>query len=161
MIIPVIKTLPTTFLIGQKTATSLVSDKTRELWQSFSPRKKEIKNLASEDLYSVEIYPGPEYFQHFDPTMEFEKWAAVAVSDFDEIPEGMDVLTIPSGEYAVFHYRGKPSEVMETFKCIYGEWLPTSGFTIDRRPHFAVMGSKYKGEHPDSEEDFWIPIKNT
>lgn len=158
---PRIETLPTTFLIGQKTATSLVSDKTRELWQSFSPRKKEIKNLASEDLYSVEIYPGPEYFQHFDPTMEFEKWAAVAVSEFDEIPKDMDVLTIPSGKYAVFHYKGKPSEVMETFKYIYGEWLPTSGFTIDRRPHFAVMGSKYKGEHPDSEEDFWIPIKNT
>lgn len=156
---PRIETVPTTFLIGQKTTTSLVSDKTRELWQSFSPRKKEIKNLASEDLYSVEIYPGPEYFQHFDPTMEFEKWAAVAVSDFDEIPESMDVLTIPSGEYAVFHYRGKTSEVMEIFKYIYGEWFPTSPFTIDDRPHFAVMGSKYKGEHPESEEEFWIPIK--
>lgn len=158
---PRIETVPTTFLIGQKTTTSLVSDKTRELWQSFSPRKKEIKNLANPNLYSVEIYPGPEYFQHFDPTMEFEKWAAVAVSDFDEIPKDMDVLTIPSGKYAVFHYKGKPSEVMETFKYIYGEWFPTSGFTIDHRPHFAVMGSKYKGEHPDSEEDFWIPIKNS
>jgi AraC family transcriptional regulator len=30
---------------------------------------------------------------------------------------------------------------------------------MDNRPYFALMGEKYKGENPESEEDFWIPVK--
>ena len=156
---PRIETLPATKLIGKKLTTSFADDKTFELWRSFSPRKKEIKNSLNDNLYSVEIYPNTSFYQNFDPTQAFEKWAAIAVSKIEEIPEGMETLALPKGEYAVFHYKGKPSEVMETFKYIYGEWLPNSEYAMDDRPFFALMGAKYKGEHPDSEEEFWIPIK--
>jgi AraC family transcriptional regulator len=30
---------------------------------------------------------------------------------------------------------------------------------MDGRPYFALMGEKYKGEQPDSEEEFWVPVK--
>ena len=156
---PRIETLSTTKLIGKKLNTSFANDKTVELWRSFSPRKKEIKNPLNDDLYSVEIYPSTTFFENFDPTREFEKWAAIAVSDFDEIPEGMETLTLAEGMYAVFLYKGKPSEAMETFRYIYAEWLPNSQYVMDDRPYFALMGAKYKGEHPDSEEEFWVPIK--
>ena len=123
------------------------------------PRKKEIKHSINDDLYSVEIYPNTSFFQNFNPTQVFEKWAAIAVSQVEEIPEEMQSLTLPEGLYAVFSYKGKPSEAMETFKYIYSEWLPNSGYVMDSRPYFALMGAKYKGEHPDSEEEFWVPIK--
>lgn len=156
---PRIQTLPSTLLIGKKSITSYADNNTFELWQSFSPRKKEINHTINNDSYAVEIYPTTVFFQNFDPSKEFEKWAAIAVSKIEEIPEGMESLTIPEGLYAVFSYKGKPSEVMETFKYIYSEWLPNSGYVMDHRPYFALMGAKYKGEHPDSEEEFWIPIK--
>ncbi len=89
----------------------------------------------------------------------FEKWAAIAVSDFDQVPDDMETLIIPSGPYAVFSYRGKPSEAQETFRFIYGMWLPHSGYAMDDRPYFALMGENYKGEDPESEEEFWKPIR--
>lgn len=157
--LPSIQTLPHTKLMGQKMTMSFAQDQTLELWQSFAPRKKEIKNIVNSDLYSVEIYPNTSFIQNFNPTQEFEKWAAIAVSKVEQIPEGMETLTVPEGLYAVFPYKGKPSEIKDTFQYIYGQWFPNSDYEMDERPYFALMGDKYKGEHPDSEEEFWIPIK--
>ncbi|WP_349522727.1 GyrI-like domain-containing protein [Muricauda sp. NFXS6] len=159
MIAPRIQTLPPTLLVGKKSITSFADNNTFDLWQSFSPRKKEIKHSLNDDLYSVEIYPNTSFFQNFNPTQAFEKWVAIAVLEIDEIPKGMQSLTIPEGLYAVFPYQGKPSEAMETFRYIYSDWLPNSEYEMDDRPYFALMGAKYKGEHPESEEEFWVPIK--
>jgi predicted transcriptional regulator YdeE len=30
---------------------------------------------------------------------------------------------------------------------------------IDNRPHFEVLGDKYKNNDPSSEEEIWIPIR--
>jgi AraC family transcriptional regulator len=157
--VPRIESLSETRLIGKKAIMSFANNKTVELWQSFSPGRKEIKNPVSSDLYSVDIYNDTNFFADFNPLKEFEKWAAIKVKDFDTIPVEMDKLTIPEGQYAVFHYRGKPSEAQKTFQYIYGIWLPDSNFEMDDRPYFALMGEKYKGEDPESEEEFWIPIK--
>ncbi|NVN17292.1 GyrI-like domain-containing protein [Muricauda sp. HICW] len=156
---PRIEILPKTILVGKKSITSFAHNNTFELWKSFSPRKKEIEHTIHNKSYAVEIYPTTTFFQNFDPTQEFEKWAAIAVTKIDKVPNGMDTLIIPEGLYAVFPYKGKPSEGMETFKYMYGEWLPNSEYEMDSRPYFALMGDKYKGEHPDSEEEFWVPIK--
>lgn len=146
-------------LIGNKTPMSFAHNKTRELWQNFMPRRKEITNSVGTELYSVELYNDTGFFKNFNPTREFEKWAAVKVTDFDAVPRNMDTLTVPAGEYAVFPYKGRPSEAQATFQFIFGQWLPASAFELDNRPHFALMGEKYKGEDPESEEEFWIPVR--
>ena len=157
---PNITTLPKIHLIGQNIITSFANDETVELWRSFMSRKKEVRHQKDDNLYSVEIYPNSSFFDAFDPTKTFEKWAAISVSKIEEIPKDMEALTIPEGLYAVFHYKGKPSEAMDTFQYMYGEWLPNSAYEMDGRPFFALMGEAYKGEHPDSEESFWLPIKH-
>lgn len=154
---PRIETLQEIKLIGKKVRMSFSMNKTQELWQSFMPRKAEIKNATDAELYSVEMYDDG-FFKNFDPTKAFEKWAAVKVGGFDTIPDGMDTLIIPPGKYAVFLYKGRPSEAQATFQYIYSNWIPDSGYDLDDRPHFALMGEKYRGEHPESEEEFWIPI---
>lgn len=156
---PKIETFKETKLIGKKIRVSFNQNKTFELWRNFSPRRKEIKNSVNSNLYSVEIYPDTTFFKNFNPKKEFEKWAAVEVKDFDTIPNDMEKITIPKGLYAVFHYRGKPSEAQETFRFIYSTWLPNSEYEMDDRPYFALMGEKYKGEAIDSEEEFWVPIR--
>ena len=156
---PSIQIFPTTKLIGQKITTSFAQDQTLELWRNFAPRKKEIKNKVNSDSYAVKIYPNTTFFQQFDPTRTFEKWAAVPVTNFDNITDCLDKLIIPVGIYAIFTYRGKPSDAMDTFRYMYGEWLPSSQYEMDNRPYFALMGDRYKGEHPDSEEEFWVPIR--
>ncbi len=147
-------------LIGVRLRMSFADDKTSEIWKSFGPRRKEISNTVNPDLYSVHIYNDSKFFVDFDPLREFDKWAAIEVTDFDTIPDKMDSLVIPQGQYAVFQYIGRPGDAQKAFQYIYGIWLPHSIFEMDVRPYFALMGEKYKGDDPDSEEEFWVPIKN-
>ena len=151
--------LPEKKLAGKRIRMSFANNKTKELWQSFMPVRAEIKNKAGTELFSVEVYD-PYYFQNFNPGKEFEKWAAVEVIDFNELPHEMETLVIPRGLYAVFIHKGPASEGEKTYRNIFETWLPGSSYDIDSRPHFAVMGVKYKKDDPDSEEEIWIPVKN-
>lgn len=156
---PRIETLEEITLVGKKVRMSLAGNKTAELWRSFVPNRTAIKSNTGSDLYSVEVYDDLTFFNHYDPTREFEKWAAIRVTDFDSVSDEMESLVIPRGLYAVFHYRGKASEAQETYQYIYGSWLPDSVYELDLRPHFALMGEKYRHEDPGSEEELWIPIR--
>jgi AraC family transcriptional regulator len=144
-------------LIGMKVIMSFTNNKTGLLWQGFMPRHKEIKNLASADLYSVEVY-APDFFRPFRPDNEFEKWAAVEVSRIETLPDGMETIVIPSGLYAVFIHKGPASLGPKTYEYVLGTWVPNSAYTLDTIPHFAVMGEKYKNNDPESEEELWFPI---
>jgi len=157
---PLIKISPEIKLVGKRLNMSFSNNQIRQLWQSFMPRKKEVVNTLNDHLYSVEIYKQSNFFKNFDPTLEFEKWAAVEVSNFDRVPSEMESLIIPAGKYAVFQHKGSDSEVSETYKYILQDWFPNSKYQLDNRPHFAVMGGKYIKENPDSEEDLWFPIKD-
>ncbi|MEB2775272.1 GyrI-like domain-containing protein [Algoriphagus sp. D3-2-R+10] len=158
---PIIKMLPETKLVGIKKRMSFLNNQTGQLWKSFIPKKNEIQNSEGSELYSVEVYDSPAYFVSFDPAAEFEKWAAVKVEDFKDIPEGLDTIIIPTGLYAVFPFRGMASEATKMYQYIFGSWVPDSAYEIDNRPHFALMGEKYKNNDPNSEEELWIPIKPT
>lgn len=157
---PLIKTSPEIKLVGKRLNMSFSNNQIRQLWQSFMPRKKEVVNTLNDHLYSVEIYKQSNFFKNFDPTLEFEKWAAVEVSNFNRIPSEMESLIIPAGKYAVFKYKGKGSEASVIYKSVLQDWLPNSEFQLDHRPHFAVMGEKYRNEDPTSEEELWFPIKD-
>jgi AraC family transcriptional regulator len=145
-------------LIGKRMTMSFANNKTFELWRNFMPRRKEIKNSTAADLYSMQIY-APNYFENFNAAREFEKWAAIEVTDFETVPTDMETFTLKSGLYAVFLYKGAASASAETFQYILGTWLPASEYTLDNRPHFEILGEKYKNEDSSSEEEIWIPIK--
>ena len=153
---PKIEIVPEKKLIGNHLTMSLANNKTGELWRRFMPRRKEIRNALNSDLISMQVYQQPVVFGYLH--QEFEKWAVVEVADFGTIPEGMETFTLPGGLYAVFHYKGSSTDA-RIFAHIFGTWLPNSAYMVDHRPHFEVLGSKYKNNDPDSEEEIWIPIK--
>jgi AraC family transcriptional regulator len=143
---------------GKRVIMSFSGNKTGALWRNFMPKRKEIKNSVGTERYSIEVYP-PVFFHNFDPDASFEKWAAVEVTDFLAIPEEMETITVPAGSYAVFIHKGPASDGPVTYSYIFEDWLPNSAYLLDDRPHFALMGEKYKNEDPASEEELWIPIK--
>jgi AraC family transcriptional regulator len=143
-------------LVGKRLTMSLSDDKAGELWRSFMPKRKEITNNLSNDVISMAIYK-PAHFADFKPTNTFEKWAAVEVTDFEQVPNEMETFTLPAGLYAVFDYKGSSTD-HSIFQYIFGVWLPNSVYFLDDRPHFEVLGDKYKNADPDSEEEIWIPI---
>ncbi len=155
---PGIENLKEKKFVGKRIKMSFSNNKTFELWNSFMPQRKEISNNIGKELYSIEIYK-PAFFDNFDPDSTFEKWAAIEVTDFKSIPAGMEQLTTPKGLYAIFVHKGPASDGPKTYQFIFQTWLPASGYVLDNRPHFAVMGEKYKQDDPASEEKLWIPVK--
>lgn len=156
---PRIEILPEKKLIGKRIKMTFADNKTHELWKSFMPRRKEIKNNLTTELFSMQVYDKSFDFTNFNQDAIFEKWAAVEVADFDTIPEGMESYTLTGGLYAVFIHKGAASTGPTTFQYIFGTWLPGTDYTLDDRAHFEILGAKYKNDDPDSEEEIWIPIK--
>src|SRR4051812_28496791 len=104
--IPTIKTLTEKKLVGKRLTMSFANNTTGMLWKSFMPRRKEITNAVSPDLYSMQIY-ATDFFGAFDVNTEFEKWATLEVLDFTAIPAGMETFVLSGGLYAVFDYKGR------------------------------------------------------
>lgn len=157
-VIPQIKTITPKKLIGQSLKMSFANNRTSELWRSFIPRRNEVKNTTGTELYSLQVYQ-KDHFQKFNPANEFVKYALVEVLDYDHIPDNMQTFDLQGGLYAVFQYKGPVSDGPKVFQYILGVWLPNSGYVLDNRPHFEVLGEKYSNTSPDSEEEIWIPIK--
>jgi AraC family transcriptional regulator len=144
-------------LVGHKLRMSLTYNKTGQLWGKFAPRIKDIKNRVSKNKISMQVYD-VSYYRNFNPDTEFEKWATVEVKDFKNIPKGLERFELKGGEYAVFLYKGSSND-NSVFNYILMTWLPNSGYQLDNRPHFEVLGERYKNNDPNSEEEIWIPIK--
>jgi len=81
---PVIKTTPAITLVGKRITTSLVQNRTAELWRSFMPHRKSITYTVGTSLYSAQLY-ADGYFNSYNPAAEFEKWAAVEVTGFENL----------------------------------------------------------------------------
>jgi len=155
---PLIQTSSEKKLIGRRLVMSFADYTVSELWKRFAPGRKEIKNALTKNMLSVAVY-APNHFIDFKPTNEFEKWAAVEVSNFDNIPSEMETFVLPAGLYAVFNHKGLSTD-NSVYQYIFGTWLPGSDYILDNRPHFEVLGEKYKNNDPASEEEIWIPIKS-
>jgi AraC family transcriptional regulator len=80
-------------LVGKRLTMSLAKDRTSELWRTFMARRKEVQNTTGTALYSMHVY-SPRHFDVFDPSKEFEKWAAVEVIDFGAVPNAMETFTL-------------------------------------------------------------------
>ena len=145
-------------LVGKKLTMSLINNKTSDLWRSFMPYRKDIQHKTDGNLYSLQVYD-ETYFKNFNPATIFEKWAAVEVKDFNTIPDEMEAFLLTGGLYAVFNYKGDTTKAPEAFRYIFTTWLPASVYALDNRPHFVLLGEKYKNNDPDFEEEIWIPVK--
>jgi len=154
---PRIKNLEEKKLIGKRLRMSLTNNLTGRLWGEFMPRRNEINNNLTAEVISMQVYDSL-YYEDFKPSNEFEKWAAVEVTDFDIVPNEMEPFTLTGGLYAVFDYKGSSTD-NSIFQYIFTTWLPSSEYQLDDRPHFEVLGEKYKNNDPSSEEEIWIPLR--
>ena len=157
MLQPEICSIGNRTLIGMSATMSLTQNGTGKLFGQFMPRREEIQHWAHQNVYDLREYP-TNYFESFDPTRTFTKWAAMQVIEVESIPEGMEVYQLAGGTYAVFQYKG-PMGDPAIFEYIFTKWLPYSGYALDNRPHFDILGPNSDPQDPGSEEEIWIPIR--
>ncbi|MFT7033197.1 MAG: AraC family transcriptional regulator [Cyclobacteriaceae bacterium] len=154
---PRIETLTKTNLIGINLQMSISNNRTGELWRTFMLKLKELEIDANQDKYSIQLY-SPDHFKQFNSNNEFTKWAAIQSDGLTSASTGLDTFNLEESLYAIFDYKGLSSDP-SIFQYIYADWLPKSEYLLDDRPHFEILGEKYKNNHPESEEEIWIPIK--
>jgi AraC family transcriptional regulator len=157
---PVIRNSEEKKLIGKRIKMNLADNRSKELWKSFMPRLKEIRNKVTSELFSIQVYDNFSDLKNFNQETMFETWAAIEVSILDIIPDEMEGYHLIGGLYAVFIHKGDLNTFSKTSQYIFGTWLPASDYLLDDRPHFEIMSDKYKNDDPDSEEEIWIPIKH-
>lgn len=155
---PKIVTLPKTELVGSRIITTLAKNETRMLWEKF--QKLLIAHNVPKEIpkYSIQIFDQQTSFSNMTAQTQFEKWAAIESQYFPNPPQELETTTI-SGKYAVFVHKGLPSDFPKTAAFIYGEWIPNSDFTVDRRQHFEILPPTYRPNDPMAQEEVWVPIK--
>lgn len=150
-----VERVPEKYLVGLKKRTAMHPEAIFDLWSQLMPQLKFINARATDELIALQDYStsNPN-----DPTADFDMWALAEVHTFESQPKNFLNYKIPEGDYAVFLLKG--TDVGKLMAYIMGEWLPKSKYQLDASgPHFQVMGKAYKNNHPDSEEDFYIPVK--
>lgn len=149
---------PSFYIIGKSIQVNLLTYDVTSLWRSFMPLIGTVQYREDENLFSLSVYP-QTYFEEFSPSKPFTKWAGVRVNTFNDNQNGLECLTVPEGRYMVFNYKGSSDGASEFFKTIYSKVIPESDYALDQRPHFELLGAKYKNNKEDSEEEIWIPVK--
>ncbi|WP_296324390.1 GyrI-like domain-containing protein [Winogradskyella sp.] len=147
-------------IVGLKADANFVTNGqvTSQLARGFMPRLKDIKSLK--DPYTLSLQKYEDFnFKNFNPSTSFEKWIGVEVDTFDAIPEDLETLTIPSGNYLVIDFKGSIPEFIKQWQYIHSTWLPKSEFELDHRPHFERLPPSYNPANQDNDEEIWIPIK--
>lgn len=157
---PEIRTVAEKKLAGMYITMTLAQNRTPQLWQQFMLRRNEIVTAVTDELISMQVYDAAvAQAGYMTPQSVHQKWAAKEVADFTQVPAGFETFVLPEGLYAVFTYHGTPQQAAPFFRKIFMEWLPASGYVLDDRPHFEVLGAKYKHNDPDSEEEIFIPVR--
>ncbi|HLP96505.1 MAG TPA: GyrI-like domain-containing protein [Saprospiraceae bacterium] len=149
---------PARTFVGISMSMSLIDNRTVELWRQFMPRRHVVGGRVGEEMYSLQVYP-EGYYERFNPATVFEKWALVEVAPGTEAPEGMTLFQLPEGDYATFIHKGDVAAFVARLQYVLQEWIPASGLILDARPHFEVLGEKYRNGDPESEEEVWVPVR--
>ena len=78
-----------------------------------------------------------------------------------EVPEGLELCTLPAGDWAVFTTRGPLPESIQTLNtAIWQEWYPNEGQKL--RADGGVTLEVYSAgdpQSPDYECGIWVPIR--
>lgn len=136
---------------------SISHNRTGELWRKFRDTWRTTSNQTVQQYYSLQEYP-IDYFKAFDPHLLFKKWALIEFETKLALPDLFEYFQLDGGLYVVFSYKGRAGNP-EPFRHIFTEWLPASEYELDNRPHFEKLGSDYRPESDEAEEEIWIPIK--
>ncbi|RPF53275.1 GyrI-like domain-containing protein [Aquisalibacillus elongatus] len=124
------------------------------LWEDFNQVSHQIPNLVDTHVgYGLIEFP-----RDWQLGNRFLYTAAVAVSDTEEVPEGMVVKEIPAQEYAVVRFKGTLTEVGKGFNYFYNEWLPESGYKKSGAFEYEYYGKDFKGDEPESILEVHFPI---
>lgn len=95
-----------------------------------------------------------------DEQPAFDFYAAIEVTDFSAVPDGMITKELPASKYAIFSFTGKPQDSMQPVAdYIYKEWFPqsTCQFNENNMCDFTKSFDAIDSDG-NSKIEYWVPI---
>ncbi|OUS24271.1 AraC family transcriptional regulator [Gammaproteobacteria bacterium 45_16_T64] len=129
-----------------------IGNKLPKLWEEFLDRYKEIRHAMRGTCYGI-------IKQCHTDSEQLFYYATMAVSEYGVIPEGMDIITIPSATYAKFTHRGEVKYINNTVNYIYSNWLMGAGKVHTYGVDIEIYGPDHDADSANSEMHYAIPIK--
>lgn len=157
----VIKTIEKMKIVGLEYQGNNVNQEIGVLWSQFIPRIHEIKS-AKGDMKSYGICsPLEESIEEvdLDQPNDFRYLAGIEVEDDTQLPEGMTSWYVEHQKYAMFTHVGPVEGLQDTYKAIYSQWLPESGYDVEFTYDFELYDESFEPGDEQSKTYIYIPIK--
>lgn len=141
-------------VVGMKYYGSNNNNEIPELWNRFNSRMPEIKDVLNKNVAMGVC----EFVENLTDESKFTYFACQEVCSLEDIPIGMDGLTVGKNKYAVFTHKGSVDRLGDTYAYIYGSWLPRSGYEPSKSHDFEYYDERFNPTDENSELDIYIPI---
>lgn len=124
----------------------------RDLWDRFAEDDKE--RLLNHSNHLLHGLIGVSANSTED---EFDYYIAVTVDRDTPLAKETELLHIPDSAWAVFEPAGKrPEDTIDTWKRIFTEWLPNSGYQSGNTPCLEVYNQE--GSESGYVFEIWVPL---
>lgn len=96
----------------------------------------------------------------YDHQLENLTYLIAAEKNKEQVPDGLEEREIPAATWAVFPVIGAmPDAMPRTWKRIFSEWFPATGYEHAGGPEMEVYSSNGDPSSEDYYSEIWIPIK--
>lgn len=119
-------------------------------WQRFMARSEEIQRPSQDIPIGLGQVP--------DAEGQFRYLCGIEVTEFDDIPLGLEAAVVAPSHYAVFEHNGHVSTLYDTYAAIWNEALLEAGCSV---ADAAVIERHNAGFDPSTGEGgltLWIPL---
>lgn len=148
-------------IVGMTTKTSLANNRIPKLWNAFLKRKDEIPGTTHPEIIIGVAHKAHDFnSSDFHENTTYLYAVGKKIKDTVNIPEGMELMTIPSCKYAIFRHKGKFDKFGLSYIYIYGSWFPKSNYGVSNSPDLEWYDNRFLGaDNDNSEIDIYISIK--
>ncbi len=152
---PRIEDMDSLIIVGVGYQGDDIFERIMTLWMELIQRKGEFENLASQvEAFGVSLMP-----ENAEKQTDFRYIAGYEVTKTSKIPEGMEIVTIPAGKYAIFTHKGSLENLQATYAYILGVWpQKTTEYSLRHAPQLERYGLKFNAMSEQSEIEILVPI---
>lgn len=141
-------------IVGKKIHTTMTSGESYQsipaLWQEMLTTGGHLNILPLMNQQPMGLLGVSDYNPDLSAS-DFDYY--IAVSSNQDVPEGMDELTVGAGTWAIFTCNNENTEMLQkTQERMVMEWLPNSGYEFANRPDIEVS-------FEDGKMELWLPIR--
>ncbi|MFJ9550551.1 AraC family transcriptional regulator [Streptomyces erythrochromogenes] len=148
-------------IIGRKATVPLVHDGVnaaatahiKSLDEQTVTRMKALAGLEPEGILSAAVH----LTDSREEGAEVDYWVGV-VTHPETDAEGLDILDVPAGTWAVFDHHGPyPNALQELWRDVFTQWFPSNPYTSRPGPELLRTQPVETGRTTDSQ--LWIPVE--